>query len=91
MFKISSIARSKADTCFQRELSPGWHLNRYSQWGVHSYIYIYIYISPELICDPAMFEILTDPTFKIHVALVVIDELHLAKNWKHFRKEYALL
>ena len=50
-----------------------------------------IYISPEVICDPAMFEILTDPTIKMHVALVVIDELHLAKNWKHFRKEYALL
>ncbi|KAI0994335.1 hypothetical protein K3495_g13847 [Podosphaera aphanis] len=27
----------------------------------------------------------------MHVALVVIDELNLVKNWKHFRKEYALL
>ena len=58
---------------------------------IRSGAYTHIYISPELICDPAMFEIITDPTFKMHVALVVIDELHLAKNWKHFRKEYALL
>ena len=58
---------------------------------IHSGAYTHIYISPELIYDPAMFEILTDPTFKIHVALVVIDELHLVKNWKHSRKEYALL
>ncbi|KAI0995448.1 hypothetical protein K3495_g12731 [Podosphaera aphanis] len=38
-----------------------------------------------------MFDIVTDPTTKMHIALVVIDELHLIKNWKHFRKEYALL
>ncbi|KAI1007836.1 hypothetical protein K3495_g401 [Podosphaera aphanis] len=26
----------------------------------------------------------------MHVALVVIDKLHRVKNWKQFRKEYAL-
>ncbi|KAI0998174.1 hypothetical protein K3495_g10018 [Podosphaera aphanis] len=70
--------------------SENFHLNG-ALVDIRSGAYTHIYISPELICNPTIFDILTDPTFKMHVVLVVINELHLVENWKHFRKEYALL
>ena len=54
--------------------------------------YIYILISPELLVSNRLHKVLVDPIFRSHVALVVVDEVHLLANWgETFRIAYTQL
>jgi superfamily II DNA helicase RecQ len=53
--------------------------------------YTHIYVSPELLVGPKFLRVLRNVTFRNHVALVVVDELHLVHDWEKFRKSYAQL
>jgi len=53
--------------------------------------YTHVYVSPELLVGPKFQCVLRDVTFRSHVALVVVDELHLVHDWEKFRKSYAQL
>ena len=55
-------------------------------------VYTHILISPELLAGKKLHKILTHPTFRAHVGLVVIDEVHLVANWGgSFRSSYTQL
>lgn len=54
--------------------------------------YTHILLSPELLAAKKFHNILTDPTFRDHLGLVVIDEVHLVANWGgSFRSAYTRL
>ena len=54
--------------------------------------FTHILVSPELLSSKRFHHILTLPSFRSHVSLVVIDECHLVANWgKSFRPHYAQL
>jgi hypothetical protein len=54
--------------------------------------FTHVLVSPELLSSKRFHHILTWPTFRSHVSLVVIDECHLVANWgKSFRPHYAQL
>ena len=55
-------------------------------------VYTHILISPEMLVGKRFHKILTNPTFRAHVGLVVIDEVHLVANWGgSFRSSYTQL
>ncbi|OCK88050.1 P-loop containing nucleoside triphosphate hydrolase protein, partial [Cenococcum geophilum 1.58] len=55
-------------------------------------VYTHILISPELLVGKRFHKTLTNPTFRAHVGLVVIDEVHLVANWGgSFRNSYTQL
>jgi len=43
-------------------------------------VYTYILILPELLAREKLYKILTYPTFRAHVSLVVINKVHLIAN-----------
>src|SRR5947199_323966 len=54
--------------------------------------YTHILLSPELANSPEFSNVATDPIFKSRVGLVVVDELHVVKQWgREFRKQYGRL
>ena len=54
--------------------------------------YTHILISPELLVSDKLHKVLIDPVFRSHVALVVVDEVHLLADWgETFRIAYAQL
>lgn len=54
--------------------------------------YTHILISPELLVSDKLHKVLIDPIFHSHVALVVVDEVHLLADWgETFRIAYAQL
>lgn len=49
-------------------------------------------LSPEIAVEDEFGDIVSNPLFKSRVGLVVIDELHVVKQWgRKFRKHYAQL
>ncbi|OCK90892.1 uncharacterized protein K441DRAFT_731042, partial [Cenococcum geophilum 1.58] len=54
--------------------------------------YTHILISPELLVSDKLHKVLIDPIFRSHVALVVVDEVHLLADWgETFRIAYTQL
>jgi superfamily II DNA helicase RecQ len=54
--------------------------------------YTHILLSPEIAVEYEFSDIVSNPLFKSRVGLVVIDELHMVKQWgREFRKHYAQL
>jgi RAD3-like DEAD/DEAH box helicase/helicase-like protein len=54
--------------------------------------YTHILLSPEIAVEDEFGGIVSNPLFKSRVGLVVIDELHVVKQWgREFRKHYAQL
>ena len=54
--------------------------------------FTHILLSPELANSPEFSNVATDPIFKSRVGLVVVDELHVVKQWgREFRKQYGRL
>ncbi len=43
--------------------------------------FIHILVSPELLLSKWFYYILTWPTFRLHVSLVVINKYYLVANW----------
>ena len=51
--------------------------------------YTHILISLELLVSDKMYKVLIDPIFCSHIALIVVDEVHLLTNWgETFRIAY---
>ena len=43
--------------------------------------YTHILLSPELLSGKKFYDILTSPTFYVHVGLVVVNKVYLVANW----------
>ena len=43
-------------------------------------VYIYILISPELLISKRFYKTFTNPTFRTHIGLVVINKIYLVAN-----------
>ena len=55
-------------------------------------VYTHILISPELLVSKRFYKTLTNPTFYIHIGLVVINKVHLIANQGDlFRSSYIQL
>ena len=48
---------------------------------IRTKVYTYILISPELLVSRKFHKTLTNPTFYVHVGLVVINKVYLVANW----------
>ena len=61
--------------------------------------YTHIFLSPELANSEALHPLLTNPQFKKHLAMIVVDEAHLVTHWGQsangeepaFREEFSKL
>jgi superfamily II DNA helicase RecQ len=53
---------------------------------------MYVLVSPELLLSKRFYYILTWPTFRLYISLVVINKYYLVANWgKSFRPYYVQL
>ena len=49
-------------------------------WEIYIRVYIYILISPELLVGRKFYKTLINPTFRVHVGLVVINKVYFIAN-----------
>jgi len=86
MQKISCLPLAKPVHVWERTISAALLSD------IRQGVYTHILISPELLATPALHEVLIDIHFRSHVALVVVDEVHLLSDWgQTFRPSYAQL
>ena len=54
--------------------------------------YTHVLLSLELLSGKKFYNILTSPTFCVHVGLVIVNKVHLVANWgRSFQFTYAML
>ena len=72
--KIKELPKIKLVYIFTKTISA------YLLREIYIKVYTYILISPEILVGKKFYKTLTNPTFRTHISLVVINKVHLVAN-----------